>query len=169
MHLYEIDGRIAQVIENGFALDEATGEVFTCDELEELDGSRNAKLEAVGLFIKDLNAEVAAFKAEQKALTERLKAKERRVEQLKGYLAFSMQAHGDKKLDTPKVRLSFRKSTSIEITDEKLVPDEFKTIQTVVKIDKKKLGAAIDKAMKDGTPDAIKGAERITRQSLIIK
>ena len=36
MHLYEIDGRIAQVIENGFALDEATGEVFTCDELEEL-------------------------------------------------------------------------------------------------------------------------------------
>lgn len=169
MHLYEIDGRIAQVIENGFALDEATGEVFTCDELEELDASRNVKLEAVGLFIKDLNAEVEAFKAEQKALTERLKAKERRVEQLKVYLAFSMKAHGDKKLDTPKVRLSFRKSTSTEITDEKLVPDEFKTIQTVVKIDKKKLGAAIDRAVRDGNPDAIKGAERITRQSLIIK
>lgn len=31
MHLYEIDGRIAQVIENGFALYEETGEVFTCD------------------------------------------------------------------------------------------------------------------------------------------
>nr|UVX73238.1 MAG: hypothetical protein [Bacteriophage sp.] len=167
MHLYEIDGRIAQVIENGFALDEATGEVFTCDELEELEASREAKLEAVGLFIKDLNAEVAAFKAEEKALTERRKAKERRVEQLKEYLAFSMQAHGDKKLDTPKVRLSFRKSTRIEITDEKLVPDEFKTVETVVKIDKKKLGAAIDKAMKDG--GSIKGAEHITRQSLIIK
>ena len=112
MHLYEIDGRIAQVIENGFALDEETGEVFTCDELEELEASREAKLEAVGLFIKDLNAEVAAFKAEEKALTERRKAKERRVEQLKEYLAFSMQSHGDSKLDTPKVRLSFRKSTS---------------------------------------------------------
>ena len=169
MHLYEIDGRIAQVIENGFALDEATGEVFTCDELEKLEASREAKLEAVGLVIKDLNAEVEAFKAEQKALTERLKAKESRVKQLKDYLYFSMQAHGDKKLDTPKVRLSFRKSTSTEITDEKLVPDEFKTVETIVKIDKKKLGAAIDKAMKDGTPNAIKGAERITRQSLIIR
>lgn len=168
MHLYEIDGRIAQVIENGFALDEETGEVFTCDELEELEASREAKLEAVGLFIKDLKAEVEAFKAEEKALTERRKAKERRMEQLKEYLAFSMQTHGDRKLDTPKVRLSFRKSTSTEITDEKLVPDEFKTVETVVKIDKKKLGAAIDKAMRNGTPDAIKGAERITRQSLII-
>lgn len=108
-----------------------------------------------------------AFKAEEKALTERRKAKERRVEQLKEYLSFSMQAHGDRKLDTPKVRLSFRKSTSTEITDEKLVPDEFKTVETVVKIDKKRLGAAIDKAMKDG--GTIKGAERITRQSLIIK
>lgn len=169
MHLYEIDGRIAQVIENGFALDEETGEVFTCDELEELEASREAKLEAVGLFIKDLKAEVEAFKAEQKALAERLNAKERRMEQLKDYLEFSMQSHGDRKLDTPKVRLSFRKSTRTEITDEKLVPDEFKTFETVVKIDKKRLGAAIDKAMKDGTPDAIKGAERITRQSLIIK
>lgn len=167
MQLYEIDGRIAQVIENGFALDEATGEVFTCDELEELEASREAKLEAVGLFVKDLSAEVDAFKAEEKALTERRKAKERRMEQLKYYLAFSMQTHGDKKLDTPKVRLSFRKSTRTEITDEKLVPDEFKTVETVVKIDKKKLGAAIDEAAKDG--NAIDGAVRITSQSLIIK
>lgn len=167
MQLYEIDGRIAQVIENGFAFDEATGEVFTCDELEELEASREAKLEAVGLFVKDLSAEVDAFKAEEKALTERRKAKERRMEQLKDYLAFSMQTHGDKKLDTPKVRLSFRKSTRTEITDEKLVPDEFKTVETVVKIDKKKLGAAIDEAVKDG--NAIDGAVRITSQSLIIK
>lgn len=109
--------------------------------------------------------EVSDSKAQ--ALTERRKAKERRMEQLKEYLAFSMQSHGDRKLDTPKVRLSFRKSTSTEITDEKLVPDEFKTFETVVKIDKKRLGAAIDKAMKDG--GTIKGAERITRQSLIIR
>lgn len=169
MHLYEIDGRIAQVIENGFALDEATGEVFTCDELEELEVSREAKLEAVGLFIKDLNAEVDAFKAEEKALTERRKAKERRVEQLKEYLAFSMRTHGDKKLDTPKIRLSFHKSTKTVIYDDELVPDEFKTVETVVKIDKKKLGAAIDRAVKDGKPDAIMGAERVTSQSLIIR
>lgn len=167
MHLYEIDGRIAQVIENGFALDEETGEVFTCDELEELKAGREAKLEAVGLFIKDLNAEVAALKAEEKALAERRRAKESRVEQLKEYLAFSMQTHGDRKLETPKVRLSFRKSTSTEITDEKLVPDEFKTVETVVKVDKKKLGAAIDRAMRDG--GTIRGARRITRQSLIIR
>ena len=121
----------------------------------------------MGLFIKDLNAEVAAFKAEEKALAERRKAKERRVGQLKDYLAFSMQAHGDRELDTPKIRLSFRKSTSTEITDASLVPDEFKTVETVEKIDKKRLGEAIDRAMKDG--GSIKGAERITRQSLIIR
>nr|UVX80489.1 MAG: hypothetical protein [Bacteriophage sp.] len=167
MHLYEIDGRIAQVIENGFALDEETGEVFTCDELEELEASREAKLEAVGLFIKDLDAEVAAFKAEERALTERRRARERRAEQLREYLASSMRAHGDRKLETPRVRLSFRKSTSTEITDERLVPDEFKTVETVVKIDKRRLGAAIDRAMADG--GAIEGAERVTRQSLIVR
>lgn len=62
-----IDGRIAQVIENGFAPDESTGEVSTCDEPEELEAGREAKLEAVGPFIKDLDAEVAAFKAEERA------------------------------------------------------------------------------------------------------
>lgn len=163
MHLYEIDGRIAQVIENGFALDGETGEVFTSDELEELEASREQKLEAVGLFIKDLQAEVEAFKAEEKALADRRRAKENRLKELKEYASWSMQTHGDAKIDTPKVRLSFRRSKKTEIVDEAKIPSEFKTTVETVKIDKTALGKALDSGQ------AIEGAKRVINQSLIVK
>ena len=163
MKLYEIDGRIAQVIENGFSLDPETGEVFTSDELEELEASRDAKLEAVGIFIKGLAAEVAAFKDEEKALKARREAKERRLQELKDYLAFSMQTHGDKALDTPKVRLSFRKSTKVEIYDEARIPGEYTVKVETVKPDKK----AISQALKDGI--AVDGALLVVSQNLQVK
>lgn len=163
MHLYEIDGRIAQVIENGFAFDPETGEVFTGDELEELEASRDAKLEAVGLFIKDLAAEVEAFKAEEKALRARREAKEHRLDELKEYAAWSMTAHGQAKLDTPKVRLGFRKSSKTIIEDEESIPVKFKTTVETVKVDR----AAIAKAIKAG--ETVSGARVETSQNLQVK
>lgn len=162
MKLYEIDGRIAQVIENGFALDGETGEVFTCDELEELEIERNKKIEAVACYIKDLSAEVDAFKAEEKRLAERRKAKENRVGELKEYLLFSMRAHGDRKIDTPRARVTLRKSTKVEITDASKVDCRFKTTVEDIKIDKRAIAEDI-KAGRD-----VRGAKLVENQNLVI-
>lgn len=107
--LYEIDRAILEVI------DLETGEILDTDRLEQLQLQREQKLEGIALYIKTLAAEAAAIKAEEDALAERRKAKENRAKSLKAYLS---NALAGEKFETARVRLSFRKSTSLEITDE---------------------------------------------------
>ena len=76
--LYQLDEAIDAVISGGFVVDEETGEVlFDCENLDALREQRNAKLEAVALYIKNLDAEAAAIRAEVAALAARQKAAER--------------------------------------------------------------------------------------------
>jgi len=81
---------------------------------------REQKLEGVALYIKDLTAQAAAIKAEEANLAERRKAKEAKATRLKEYLS---EALGGQKFETAKVRLSFRTSTGVEISDEKTLLD----------------------------------------------
>ena len=106
--LYEIETAILNCI------DEETGEILDFQQLEELQMERDAKIENIALYIKDLEAEAAAIKAEETALTERRKAKENRGKRLREYLA---QALDGAKFETARVALSFRTSTKCEITD----------------------------------------------------
>lgn len=161
--LYELDGAVLTVLENGLVFDEETGEVlFDEDNFAQLEGERNDKLEAVALFVKSLEAEAAAMKAEEKALAERRGVKERKAERLRRYLSDSMQLFGDTKLETTRCSLSFRKSEAVEITDPNaLRPDLWK--QPAPQPDK----TAIKKAIKAG--EVVTGAQIVTRQNLQIK
>lgn len=55
---------------------------------------------------------------------------------LKSYLAYNMHKIGKDRLETEKAVLSFRKSTSTEILDATLIPNEYITIKQVESIDK---------------------------------
>lgn len=109
MKLYEIDSAILACI------DGETGEILDTDRLEELQLQREQKLEGVALYIKTLSADVAAIKAEENALAERRKAKEAKATRLKEYLSNALCGQ---KFETARVRLSYRSSTSLEISDE---------------------------------------------------
>ena len=58
MTLYEIDGAIREVIENGISFDPETGEVlFEDGDLDQLQIDLEKKIENIGLFVKNLRAE----------------------------------------------------------------------------------------------------------------
>ena len=112
MTLYEINAELLALLEQ---VDEETGEL-TCDpeQLEALAIAREAKLEGLALYVKNLSAEAAAIKAEAKALTERQKAAEYKAARARQYL--SDQLHGEK-FKTPKVAVTWRKSVATELSE----------------------------------------------------
>ena len=82
MTLYEIDEKIV----NGIKIDPETGEVLNADEIDALQMERDAKIENIALWIKDLKAESDALKGEIDVLTERKKVTDNKVKSLSSYL-----------------------------------------------------------------------------------
>ena len=80
MTIYEIDARMAGLI------DPETGELLDYEAFASLQMEREAKIENMALWYKDLTAEAKAIREEEKALAERRKSAENKAERLKGYL-----------------------------------------------------------------------------------
>ena len=160
--LYELDQAVLTVLENGLVFDEETGEIlWDEDNFNQLEIERKDKLESVALYIKSLEAEASAIRSEEKALADRRSVKEKKVERLRSYLSYSMECFGDRKLETPRVAIGFRKSDAVEIEDESLIPQTW--IKYKPSIDK----AGIKKALKAG--ECVHGAQLVERQNLQIK
>ena len=119
--LYEIDQSILECI------DQETGELIDPERLESLFMERNQKIENVALWIKNLQSDALAFKAEKEAFAEREKAATKKAEQLKAWLAQILEGQ---KFSTGKCAVSFRKSTKLEVLDEYLIPGKY-MVQTV--------------------------------------
>lgn len=161
--LYEIDWRLWDVIQRGYALDEETGEFWDDSAFEALEMDRRAKLEGCALFVKNLESDAEAIRAEEKRLAERRKVLENKAEHMRDYIARSMITFGDKKFETARVALSLRKSEAVALNDVLALPVEFVQVVETVKIDK----AAIKKAIKAGQD--VPGAALEVRQNLQVK
>lgn len=157
MTLYEIDKAI---LDFEFEIDEESGEILNANELDELKMVREDKIEGISLWIKNLEAEREAVKNEKNSFADREKRLGKKIDSLKGYLTYALDGQ---KFSTPKVAVSFRKSESVHITDEYLIPDEYKLFTVVKKPDK----AVIKKALKDGKE--IMGCELLEKQNISIK
>lgn len=115
MTLYEINKQILECIsEDGEVLDE--------DRLTELSMERDEKIESVALWVKDLKAEAAAYKAEKEAFAARQKAAESKVESLTKWLSDALQGQ---KFKTAKCDVAFRKSQKVVIDDITAIPDVY--------------------------------------------
>ena len=71
------------------------------DTLESVEAEFDDKAENVIAFIKELNAQAAALKEQEKAFAERRRTKEHHAERLKKYLLGCMNTVGRKKIDRP--------------------------------------------------------------------
>ena len=111
MTLYEIDNEIMNCV------DMETGEVIDTDKLNDLQMERDAKIENVALWIKELKAEAEAIKNEKQALAERQRVAENKAESLKNWLAYALNGE---KFKTAKCSISYRNSESVEVTEEGL-------------------------------------------------
>lgn len=164
MRLYEINATLLDVIERAYSVDEETGEIlFDEADLEALDVERTKKLEGCACYLKDLQAQAAAIKAERDALSERLKSKQREAERMSAYILQSMQTFGDAKLETTRATMRARKSKAVEVYDMDALPDIYTTQKLSVQPNK----VAIRKALADG--HEVTGAGLVERVSLIVK
>lgn len=96
MNLYEITGRLAylrELIENEEISEEDAADTMEAILQEQEDGYENAVK-----WIRDLEADIEAVKAEAEKLAEKKKALENRKERVKQSIMRSMSASGQKKV-----------------------------------------------------------------------
>lgn len=139
MSLYEISQELITVINGGYVITEEGEILFDSENIDELEIAYNEKLEGCGLYVKNLQAEVDAMKAEERKLAERRRIKENKIDRMKDYMLDSMNRTDTNKLDTSKVAIFTRKSQKVVIDDESAIPLQFiKTVQSINRADVKK-------------------------------
>ena len=163
-NLYEINHQIQQLFDN--CIDPETGEmldVLVGEKINEIQMEEQDKIENIALFIKELESDVEAIRTEESSLKQRRISKEKKSDWLNKYLSDYLILTERPKFETSKCALSFRKSESVDIYDERAIDHKFITEETVFKIDK----TAIKKAIKNG--EEIMGASVVVKQNLQIK
>lgn len=163
--LYELDSRIQSFIDELYTSVDEDGCIpeNINEQLEALTVERAKKLENIVLYIKNLTALADDIKQEEKNLKARRESIEKKAESLIKYVSDSMLKNGESAMESSRYKLSFRRSESVEIVDESLIPKKFKAKEIVFKIQK----AEIKKALKSGIK--VKGAELLEKQNLQIK
>lgn len=162
MNIYQIQNEylllINQIIENG-------GEVTPQQELN-LQITRD-QLQDKGtnyaFVIKKLDAECDIIDAEIKRLSELKKVRQNACERLKSNISHAMQIFEVDKIESPLIKLSFRKSQSVNVADVNSLPNEYKTIKVTEQADKFK----IKQALLNG--EVIEGCEIVNSNNLQIK
>ena len=152
MTLYEIDTRISECI------DRETGEVIDLDKLSGLAMEREIKLEGVAVWIKNLEATAKAIRAERDVLKARQEQAENKALALREWLLGALDGE---KMETPKVKVSYHKSTAVEVDDR--LPKKWCSKKIVYTPDKFAIKTAIQNGKK------ITGAKIVERQNIQIK
>jgi archaellum component FlaC len=120
------------------------------------------KIENTIKFIKNLESDTNALDFEIDRLEKKKKPIINKINRLKEYIDSAMSMVWYEKLTTTLAKVTYRKSESIHIEDEDLVPEEFKTQVTSTKISK----SEIKKALKTWE---VLWVRLITKQNLQIK
>lgn len=159
MKLYEIDSQLEALV------DPETGEIMDFDLFSQLHMEREQKIEGMGLWVKNLVSEAEAIKAEEANLKSRRVSAEKKAERLEEYLKYILQGE---KFQTPKLAITFRKTSSVQIEDEesfKAWAQENNADLIKLKIEPSK--TAIKEAIKAG--EEVKFASMVDGVSMTIK
>lgn len=158
MNLYDLVGNYKKVYE--MDLDDETWQ----DTLESIDSAIEQKSDGVMYVIRNLEVDVIGLKDEEKRLKSKREVAERKIKRLKQYLQENMEAVGKTKFKTQLFAYNIQNNpASLKLTDEKLIPEKYYTVETSRKYDNK----AIKDDLKAGK--VINGAELKTSQSLRIR
>lgn len=122
-----------------------SGEVT--DELEQALAINQSELQTkainYGFVIKESEYRSDAIKMEIARLKKMDEVETNKRERLKTAITDAMVMYGIEKVDSPVLKLSFRRSEQLDIINDYQIPDEFKEEKTEVKIDKVMIKAAI--------------------------
>ena len=152
--LYQIEQAMLDCV------DPETGEIINYEALEALQMEKDAKIEGVALWFKNLNAEIVALEAEISAFEKRKRAAANKAEGLKNWLAYALNGG---KFKSTRCVITCRTSEQVHVKDAAKLPQEMLITKTSVKPDK----AAIKEAIKAG--QIIDGCTLITNVSATVK
>lgn len=109
------------------------------DTLDSIEDAIENKAENIAKLIRNLESDVSAYKEEEDRLKTKRQATENKVKWLKTYLEDNMKLTGKTKFKSGMFNFAIQKNpASVNITDEKIIPEEF-LIQQPPKVDKNSL------------------------------
>lgn len=162
MNLYELTTNqlalIQELVDNG---GEVTPRIET--ELALNKEALEAKGLGYGFVVKQLESEVDVIDAEIKRLQAMKSSRNNAIERLKTSLSTAMQVYEVNELKSPTLKISFRKSESIEVEDVNSLPSEYKVVKVTEQADK----VALKEAIKSG--EEIFGVTLKVNQNIQIK
>lgn len=134
------------------------------DTLEALGDEMENKAINVTKFLRNMEATAQAIKSAEAEMARRRKSLETRVTWMKSYLKGSMEHTGITKIECPFFKIAIQNNpVSVNILNEKSIPDEYKAQVISWKIDK----TAIKNTIKGGK--TIPGAALVNGTRLTIK
>lgn len=142
MTLYDIDAQIAALdgaAEDDMLIDAETGELISVSQaLDALRMEREAKLENVACWVKNLSAEADAIRAEEDRLIKRRKAAETKAANLKAWLLAAMTREDGTtdKLKTGRVMVSVKRNPPSTVVDDALLPSTYKVAKITYQANK---------------------------------
>ena len=162
MNIYQIQNEYQLLINQ---IIEAEGELST--EWETSLAINKDQLQDKGInyayVIKQFDADCDAIDIEVKRLNGLKKVRQNASERLKTTISNAMQLFEIEEIKTPLIKLNFRNSESVEITNESQLAERFTVTKTVITPDKK----AIKDAIKSG--EIVEGAIISYNKNLQIK
>lgn len=146
------------IINNGGEVDEETEKALQINK-------ENLETKAVnyGFICKELDAHNAIIDAEMDRLSSLKKSRSKTIDKLKQTLSGAMQLFGVEKIETPVMKISFRKSESVEIENIDLLESKYLTEKITHAADKTLIKSAINAGM------TVTGAVLKTNQNIQIK
>lgn len=142
MTLYDIDAQIAALdgaAEDDMLIDAETGELISVSQaLDALRMEREAKLENVACWVKNLCAEADAIREEENRLIKRRKAAETKAANLKAWLLAAMTREDGTtdKLKTGRVAISVKRNPPSTVVDDDLLPSTYKVAKITYQANK---------------------------------
>ena len=153
--LYALARADVEAIEYDGEITEATAE-----ELDRLEMNREDKIQNTALYIKNIAAEIAMIKAEEKNLKERRVSLEKTGERISEWLKSNLR--GEKRA-SGNFKISYRKSQAVEVSNVDLLPARFVTKKMTVM----PIKTDIKKAILSG--EEINGAVVIEKSNMVVK
>ena len=176
--LYEIDEQL-KILEE-YMVDPETGELLDEEsfnaKFDEIQMALSDKIENSMCFYKNLQSDIDAFKVEEKNLAQRRKVKENLADRIKNRIdnyirmkytnedgVVDTDSLNKFKMETPRMKLSYRKSDSVDVYDIDSLPKEYIKEKVEVSADK----TALKKDIKSGKE--INGAKIVTNLNMQVK
>jgi len=123
----------------------------------------HSKSESYAFITRQFNAEINIINEEVKRLQQAKKTREKAIERLKANIEMAMITFEVDKIETPLIKISFRKSESVEVDDINTLPALYKVVKVSESADKLKIKDAIKSGEK------IEGCYLKTNRNLQIK